>query len=77
MQLQTVKTTVELDPHLVYLAKMKALNEGKTLREIIAESLKQSLKVKLGTLTKSAKIGGYALGGIKGSLRRVNLYEDF
>jgi hypothetical protein len=76
MQLQTTKTTIELENELVYWAKIKALNEGRTLREVIAESLKQSLGIEPKKLIKPVKIGNYALGGVKGGLRRVDLYDD-
>lgn len=79
MQLQTVKTTVEIDPNLLYMAKMKALKENKSLKEIINDSLKKELGVVKTKIkqTKPVQIGGYNLGGIKGSLRRVDIYENF
>ncbi len=45
MQIQTVKTTIEIDANLFYLAKMKALQEKKSLKEIINFSLAKNLKV--------------------------------
>ena len=45
MQIQTVKTTIEIDANLFYLAKMKAFQEKKSLKEIINLSLAKNLKV--------------------------------
>ena len=45
MQIQTVKTTIEIDANLFYLAKMKALQEKKSLKEVINLSLAKNLKV--------------------------------
>lgn len=73
-----VKTTIELDAELIYLAKMKGLQEKKTLRQIISESLAKELNIpKKEKLKKIPQIGGYNLGGVKGTLRRVEIYEDF
>ncbi|OGK08836.1 hypothetical protein A2767_07145 [Candidatus Roizmanbacteria bacterium RIFCSPHIGHO2_01_FULL_35_10] len=78
MQTQTVKTTVEINPDLLYMAKIKALKENKSLKEIINESLKKELGIKTKIKkTKPVQIGGYNLGGIKGSLRREDIYENF
>jgi len=44
MQTQTVKTTVEIDANLFYLAKMEALQEKKSLKEIINLCLAKNLK---------------------------------
>lgn len=45
MQIQTVKTTIEIDANLFYLAKMKALQERKSLKEIINLSLAKNLMI--------------------------------
>ena len=77
MDAKQVKTTIELDARLLYLAKMKALQERKTLKEVISESLEKELKIKkAGKEKKALPIGGYNLGGIKGTLRRIDIYED-
>lgn len=44
MQIQTVKTTVEINADLLFLAKMRALQEGKSLKDIINISLAKNLK---------------------------------
>lgn len=78
MDTQEVKTTIELDARLLYLAKMKALEEKKTLKEVIAESLAKELRIaKKQKGRKTVKIGGYNLGGVKGNLSRADIYEDF
>ena len=43
MQTQTVKTTIEIDAHLFYLAKMKAVQENTSLKEVFNFSLAKSL----------------------------------
>lgn len=45
MQTQQVKTTVEINSDLLFLAKMRALQEGKSLKDIINSSLAKNLKV--------------------------------
>lgn len=80
MQTQSVKTTIELTRDILYLAKMKALKERKTLKAVITESLLKELSPKKLNNKRNKlpiKIGGYKLGGIKGGLRRVDIYEDF
>lgn len=76
--MQTVKTTVEINPNLLYLAKLKALKERKTLKEVIQESLAKDLGIPAKKLLKEkkVKIGGYRLGGVRGSLRRIDIYEN-
>lgn len=76
MRPQLIKTTVELDKNILYLAKKKALEEGKTLREIFMDSLKEHLKIiDKPKKKKIPKIGGHRLGNFKGSLRRVDIYD--
>lgn len=78
MSKQTIKTTIEIDAQLLYLAKMKALKESKSLKEIMNKGLEKELG--LGKIPakkqKIKSIGGYKLGGIKGSLRRIDIYEN-
>lgn len=45
MQVQTVKTTIEIDSNLFYLAKMKALQDKTSLKELINFSLAKNLGV--------------------------------
>ena len=37
-----IKTTIEIDSNLFYMAKRKALKEGKTLKDIVNASLSDS-----------------------------------
>lgn len=81
MQTPVQKTTIELDHELITQAKIQAIKEGKTLKDIITEGLKIKLRLQ-NKQTKKAKektikIGGHKLGGIIGNLGRVDLYEDF
>ncbi len=76
-----VRTTIEIEPYLLYHAKLKALEENKTLRDVFTESLKKYCFGKInvqGSPKKNpqVKIGGYNLGGIKGNLNRKNIYAD-
>lgn len=74
-----VRTTIEIDPNLLYRAKMKALQEQKTLKEIFVESLIRHLdfqKPEKNTRKTNVKIGGHNLGGIKTNLSRQEIYED-
>lgn len=45
MQIQTIKTTIEIDSDLFYLAKMKALQDKTSLKEVINFSLAKNLGV--------------------------------
>jgi hypothetical protein len=38
-----MKTTLDLPDHLVYQAKQRALQQGRTLRELVAEYIRQGL----------------------------------
>ncbi len=42
MNIPAIKTTIEIDSNLFYMAKRKALKEGKTLKDIVNESLSDS-----------------------------------
>ncbi len=77
MQTNSRKTTVEIDVTLLQEAKMKAIRERKSLKEILNESLAKELGVKrIKARKEKIIIGGYKLGGVQGDLRRVALYED-
>lgn len=75
---QTVKTTVEIDQNLLYLVKMKALKEGKTLKELINGGLAREVGLVQKVKTRqNSKIGGRHLGGVRGNLRRAEIYDNF
>lgn len=76
MDIQKIKTTVELDAQILYLAKLKALREKKTLRQLVNESLARNLGAVLPRQPGTPiKIGGHKLGGVKSDLRRTEIYE--
>ncbi len=73
----TVKTTIEIDAWLLQQAKIKAIREKKSLKEIVNESLARELSIKTEKATQEKMtIGGHRLGGVQGGLRRIELYED-
>jgi len=51
MKQQHVKTTVEMDPQLLYQAKIVALEQGKSLKEIFTEGVKIVVK-RQGSIVK-------------------------
>lgn len=78
MQIQTVKTTIEIDANLFYLAKMKALQEKKSLKEVINFSLAKSLKVDkektvdlLSKIQEIVKESGVTEGELQKSGRKI------
>jgi len=77
MKQQYVKTTVEIDPDLLYQAKLKALQQGKSFKDIVHETMIRYIreperKVKF---KKIPRIGGYHLGSFKTKLRRTDIYD--
>ena len=69
------KTTIQIDPELLYQAKLKALQEKVTLKEIIEKSIASYIQNPTHISKKRVKIGGYNLGGIKTTLTRNELYD--
>lgn len=75
---QTIKTTIEINADLLYRARLKAIEEQKSLKQIINESLAKELhREHSNSPEKNITIGGHRLGGIKGGLRRADIYENF
>lgn len=76
--MQTARTTIELDKDLLKKAKQKAIEEDKSLKEVIGEVLQKGLeghrKAKLNNVKKRIKLKSYPLG-VKGTLRRVEIYD--
>lgn len=80
MQTQTIKTTVEIDSNLFYLAKMRALQEKKSLKEIVNLSLAKNLGVdttktvdllsKIQMIVKESKIAEKELQKSANKLRK-------
>ncbi len=74
----TVKTTVEINADLLYKARLKAIEEQKSLKQIINDSLAKELQTEhISGPEKKITIGGHWLGGIRGALCRVDIYENF
>lgn len=69
------KTTIQIDPELLYQAKLKALQEKVTLKEIVEKSIASYIQNRHKPSKKVAKIGGYNLGGIKTTLTRDQMYD--
>lgn len=74
---EKTKTTIELNKKLIYLAKMKALEENKTLREILEEGLHLRLQLSRTTLPKkniSTLKNLRITGGPKDLSKKLNSY---
>ena len=68
-------TVVFEEENLIKEAKKKAVEEDKTLKEIVNEALRTYLQVRKPT-RKKFPFKGYHMGEIKGTLRREEIYED-
>lgn len=77
MDKQTIKTTIEIDTNLLYLAKRKALDEQITLKDVVNQSLKLHLTQKPNPKQKPVIIGGHHLGGVKTDLSRDKIYDNY
>jgi len=82
MNNQLVRTTTYFDPNLLNLAKKKAIDEGKSLYEIINEGL----KIRLNLSTKKSRLAKkrlsykklfpvYELGSPNRKIHRKDAYE--
>ena len=73
-----IKTTIEINADILYKVRLKAIKEQKSLKQIINDSLAKELQTKYSNSPKKKIIiGGHRLGGIKGGLRRSDIYENF
>jgi hypothetical protein len=78
METQLAKTTVYFEKPLLYMAKKRALEEGKSLRQVLKEALTKYLGLTLTPIKKTQiKFGGYELGEMKGRLDRREIYDRF
>lgn len=74
--MQTARTTIEIDKGLLRQVKQRALEEDKTLRQLITEALEKTLRSSWQKKTaKRIKIRTYNLGEIKGTLSREEIYD--
>lgn len=74
--MQTARTTIEIDKGLLKQVKQRALEEDKTLRELITEALEKSLRSSWQKkAAKITRIRTYNMGEIKGTLSREEIYD--
>ena len=75
--MESLRTTIVLEKELYRQAKRLALEQDKTLKEIVEQALRAYLR---GDHQREQKSGGgrfgvYA-GKVRGSLRRESIYRD-
>jgi predicted transcriptional regulator len=75
--MENLRTTIVLEKELYRQAKRLALEQDKTLKEIIEEALRSYLRgdQKRGQRGGAGRFRVYA-GRSRGSLRRENIYRD-
>ncbi len=73
--MNTQRTTVQINPKLLYEARFRALQEKVSLKDIIEKSLANYLAPPAKEINKKVKIGGHNLGGIKGKIKREGIYD--
>jgi len=72
------RTTIAIQENLLREAKQVALDEDKTLKELVNEALINRLKrpvQKKKAPPKKFPFKAYHMGKIKGTLRRVEIYD--
>ncbi len=78
--MQTARTTVELDKELLKKAKQKAIEEDKSLKQIMNEILRRGLEraqaEEIPKRKRRIRIRTYPLG-VKGKLTREEIYDWF
>jgi hypothetical protein len=75
--MESLRTTIVLEKELYRQAKRLALEQDKTLKEIIEQALRSYLRgdQQRGQRSRGGRFGVYA-GKSRGSLRRENIYRD-
>lgn len=80
--MQTARTTIEIDKGLLRQVKQKALEEDKTLKELIHEALGRLVDIdtdkryrKKIVKRKKYPFRAYNMGEIKGTLSREEIYD--
>ena len=75
--MESLRTTIVLEKELYRQAKRLALEQDKTLKEIVEQALRAYLRgdQQRGQKNRGGRFGVYA-GKVRGSLRRENLYRD-
>lgn len=75
--MQTVRTTIELDKELLKKAKQKAIEEDKSLRQVVNEVLKKEFGLKTERKNKPKfEFRTYNMGVVKLPLTREEIYEE-
>lgn len=69
------KTTIEIEPTLLYQAKLKALEEKTSLKEVVEKSLTRYLNTQPKIAQEKVKIGGYKLGVKNTKITREDIYD--
>jgi predicted transcriptional regulator len=74
---ESFRTTIVLEKELYRQAKRLALEQDKTLKEIIEQALRSYLRgdQQRGQGSRGGRFGIYA-GKVRGGLRRENIYRD-
>ena len=70
------RTTITIEENLLKEAKRIALEEDKTLKELVGEALKEKLDVKDCSRKPNFRFKAYNMGEIKLPLTREQIYED-
>jgi hypothetical protein len=75
--MESLRTTIVLEKELYRQAKRVALEQEKTLKEIVEEALRSYLRGDRpsGPRNREGRFGVYA-GKVRGRLRRENIYRD-
>ncbi len=75
--MESLRTTIVLEKELYRQAKRLALEQDKTLKDIVEQALRAYLRgdQQRGQKHRAGRFGVYA-GKVRGSLRRENLYRD-
>jgi hypothetical protein len=75
--MESLRTTIVLEKELYRQVKRLALEQDKTLKEIIEQALRSYLRGdhERGPKSRGGRFGVYT-GKVRGSLRRENIYRD-
>lgn len=81
MQIQPIRTTIQIDPVLYRQVKIYMAEHGVTFRHMVETSMANWLAdaktTKLPRKSKeNVRFSGYNMGKVKGKLRRAEIYED-
>lgn len=75
--MKTARNTIELDKELLKKLKLKAIDEEKTLKEMMNELVRKGLETTIKAKRKKKFVfKAYDMGLIKTPLTREQIYED-